>query len=43
MEEKYKEIEGAIGCAFVGICLITIAIYIAYLIACKIVLLIHYL
>lgn len=43
MEEEYKEIEGAIGCAFMGICLIAIAIYIEYLIACKIVLLIHYL
>ena len=43
MEEEYKEIEGAIGCAFVGICLTAIAIYIEYLIACKIVLLIHYL
>jgi len=43
MEEEYKEIEGAIGCAFVGVCLAAVAIYIGYLIACKIVLLIHYL
>ena len=43
MEEEYKEIEGAIGCALVGVGIAAVAIYIVYFVVCKAMLLIHYL
>ena len=42
MEEEYKEIEEAIGCAFVGVAIAAVAIYVVYAIACKVILLINY-
>lgn len=42
MEEEYKEIKGAVGCALVGVCLAALAIYVVYAIACKAMLLIHF-
>ena len=43
MEEEYKEIKGAFGCALVGVGIAAVAIYVVYAIACKAMLLIHYL